>query len=98
MIRTFLDLSTGHLTPETRDRLDAIFDPNLGNPIMGLIVFQHPDGYGWFVLTPTEDGVPEDLPSDLVGAFACARRLECAYILFDADGTHLAGLPWYEED
>ena len=66
MIRPFLDLSSGHLSPDTRTWLDAQFaDAVLRAPenSHAAMIAGGKTRYGWFVYAPED--VAEGLPSDL---------------------------------
>jgi hypothetical protein len=79
MLRSFLDISSGHLTPDTWAWLDAALNhrrENLLRDIYGGITI-----YGWFVYAP--EGPDEDLPADLVCILSLARREGAEYVLFD---------------
>jgi len=96
-VRKFLDLSTGHLTPASRDLLENHCGPST--------VYDHPDGYGWLLHVPTldeEDGTEgeamQDCPDDLRACIAKARECGCDYILFDADGPDCPGLECYDDE
>ena len=108
-VRRFLDLSTGHLKPETRDRLDAGWEPT-SNIMSG--------EYGWMIYTQTVGTVlykpfgkregeydpklvaqlRSQLGDDLVDCMAKAQSLGCDYILFDRDGPRRSELGWYEDE
>jgi hypothetical protein len=93
--QTFLDCSTGHLTQQTREWLDAramltVLEPEkmthwvAGSP------------YGWFIYADEEPS-GKDFPADLIAVMKYARAAGCAYILFDRDaGDPIEGLAWYE--
>lgn len=97
-VRRFLDLSTAHLTPSTRDALDALPVPS----------YAHPEGYGHFVYMPDIDGDHDPISewdealaaelSDLIAVIKLARKLGCNYILFDCDGPECDELPTYDDD
>lgn len=92
-IRKFLDLSTAHLTPATREFIKQ-------HQAIGPI-YDHPDGYGWVMFVPDEDDIPTDAPTtpaDLLACYQRARRLKCDYIMFDADGPDDEELPIYEDE
>lgn len=94
MIRKFLDLSTGYLTPKTRD---ALFDDGHGpTPI-----YPHPDGFGVFMGVPEADDIValEDCPDDLRACMMRARAKGCDYLCFDRDGPDDdRTLTWYEDE
>lgn len=90
-VRKFLDLSTAHLTAETRDAIEA---HTINGP-----VYDHPDGCGWLIwVTVDKDSDIEcGEPPDLVAARDLARGLGCDYILFDSDGPIIDGLPVHDD-
>lgn len=86
-VRKFLDLSTAHLKPGTREEW------TLNRP-----THVHATEYGFFVWAGdrndemTDDGWPEE-------AVACrrfARQQGCDYLLFDADADRLCELEEFE--
>jgi hypothetical protein len=94
-VRRFLDLSTGHLKPETREQLENGHAP--------AAIYPHPDGYGWMLYVPCPENAgavdEEDRPAeDLQACFDKARELRCDYILFDSDAPELDGLPLYDDE
>lgn len=96
MIRQFLDLSTGHLTYETRSLLS---DGRL--PLSTV----YPTEFGWFVHVPDIDALGEvdqerqrDLPKDMKDVLDFARENGCDYVMFDSDAAPLMNLPYYEGD
>lgn len=82
-----LDVSTAHLSPQTRQRLET-FD------VEGVLFY--PKGpWGWFVNVPArEDGlvVGEEVPTDLKACIQFAQTLEKEWIMFDCDGTIIQDL------
>ena len=82
-LRTFLDLSTGHLALATRDALSA------GSHRLPL----WPTEQGWFAYAPED--CAEDTPSDLIACFNRAREVGADYVLFDADAPPDPNLPFY---
>ena len=91
-IRCFLDLSTAHLQPE--DRLFLEFSANPGS-LAGVAAMA--GTYGWFVYAQ-DDRCCEGISDVLWAIFRRARALGCDYVLFDADGPELEGLPVFEEE
>lgn len=87
VIRTFLDLSTGHLREETCRRL---------GDYEGVIA--HNLRYGWLLFVPdTADGRDtSDWPDELTTIVRLAQSCGCAYVLLDADGPHVAELPVFD--
>jgi hypothetical protein len=93
MMRAFLDVSTCHLSPDTRTWLDAQFaDDRLRSPddAVATIIAGGKTRYGWFVYAP-EDAV-DGLPDDLVRVLAEARGRGAEYVLFDADAATMDGM------
>ena len=86
---TLLDLSTGHLSLDTRERLERAEDcADLG-------VTWRPNGY--FLSANPENFRHQDLPPDLLHCVRYAHANGAAYLLFDQDAAPQAGLPWYED-
>jgi hypothetical protein len=81
-LRVFLDLSSGHITKETGDWLDAKAwtRETVTRPEAWVGITP----YGWFVYAD-EDGGSPDLPEDLALCMKKARELGAEYILFDCD-------------
>ncbi|MFC6282181.1 MULTISPECIES: DUF5983 family protein [Polaromonas] len=90
---TMLDVSTAHLSPETRQRLET-FD------VEGVLYY--PKGpWGWFVNVPDrEDGlvVGDEVPKDLKACIQFAQTLEKEWIMFDCDGTIMEDLPKFDDE
>lgn len=101
MIRTFLDASTGHLSAETWQWLDANFaDDALRDPA-NLVGGQLAGGktrYGWFVYAPSCPAAAAEIPDDLAAVLNHARGLGCEYVLFDCDAPAVAGMPMRHPD
>jgi hemolysin-activating ACP:hemolysin acyltransferase len=87
-LRTFLDASSGHLSPETWAWLDdQLSDALLRDPENGSAA-QIAGGktrYGWLVYAP--EGVAEGLPEDLTAILLKARERGAEYVLFDCDAV-----------
>jgi hypothetical protein len=94
----FLDLSTAHLSQETRDHLDEIsVGSATGNPPSFMVA---PTGYGWFVSASPADNErndDEEIPDDLWAAMMHAKANGADHILFDRDAETDADLPTYED-
>lgn len=90
-IRKFLDLSTAHLTPATRQRIDDGEGPATAYP--------HPESYGWLIYVDESNilEIYEDFP-DLLACMKAARQQDCDYILFDRDGPAVDYLTQYADD
>jgi len=88
-IHQYLDASTAHLPPDLLEGIDTVEN---------LIVrkFQ----YGWWLWVP--DDVAEQLadyegiPDAIVALWRFARAHECDWVLLDADGPEVDGLPTYD--
>lgn len=87
-VRRFLDLSTGHLTPATRNLLDST-----GIDAWPVVGGRMP--YGYFIYAHDEDCGEDPMPADLWSACVMARSLGCEYLLFDADAEEVEGLATY---
>jgi hypothetical protein len=93
-IRAFLDVSNGHLSPETWAWLDAqttdeaVRDPDnkVGTELLG-----GRTRYGWLVYA--HEHATEPVPADLVAVMRLARGLGCEYVLFDCDAPPTPDLP-----
>ena len=88
MMRRFLDVSSGHLTPGTRAWLDAQFaDDSLRDPA-NHVAAELAGGrtrYGWFVYAA--DNPVSGVPADLARILAEARQRGADYALFDCDAA-----------
>ena len=94
MIRSFLDASSGHLSPDTWSWLNAnLADDVISNPDNGTAtsIAGGKTRYGWFVYAP-EDAV-EGLPEDLMAVQLRARQQGAEYVLFDCDAPPVRELP-----
>ena len=106
-VRTFLDISTAHLSLDARLWLSESAAANQAASYHGT-----GDGaplgclgatlYGWFMTAPTTlrdhpDYCDHGIPADMHPIIEYARSVECWYILFDADGPILEGLPVYDD-
>jgi hypothetical protein len=85
-VRKYLDVSTGHIPADERERID-------GGP---LVAHPHPDG--WWVWVPPDD----DPPYEHAELFPCvtrvlriARELGCAWVCLDRDAGLIEGAPWF---
>ena len=97
-IRNMLDISTGHLTKDTRRRMDedsvnfAIGkDCSLPFSVKG-------SSFGWFI--DVRDAAErsyalEPYPFDIIDCYILAINLECKFILFDRDAERHPELNWY---
>lgn len=91
-VRTFVVVSTAHLTRQTARFLDdtpAREWPCTGGPY---------GDYGWFVYAHEENGESSSdcIPDDLFGVMTWGRNRGFHYILFDCDGDLVADLPNYD--
>lgn len=99
MIRSFMDLSSGHLSPKTQAWLDAqLADDLLRAPenAHAAMIAGGKTRYGWFVYAPEveTDGLPEDLAT----ALCKAREQGAEYALFDCDAPIRPDLPIRDPD
>jgi hypothetical protein len=95
-LRAFLDLSTGHLSPETRAWMEEAAGQERAAGQCHGPHWVAATPYGWF-LYADEEPKPEDYPADLIACMVAARKRGAEYILFDSDadrGDGLAELPW----
>lgn len=103
-IRKFLDASTAHLSPAARAWLSESATLNHAVSYHG-----HGNGAavstlgatlnGWFMHAPElpgDGGADCGIPEDLHPLIKHAHANDCHYILFDADGPIIEGLPEYE--
>lgn len=93
-LRTFLDMSSGHLSPATWAWLDAqLADDRLRDPgnADAAQIAGGKTRYGWFVYAP--EAVAEGLPEDLTGLLLEARRQGAEYVLLDCDAPPTADWP-----
>lgn len=99
MVRRFLDLSSGHLSPDTWGWLDAQFaDEELRDP-KNLVACELAGGRtrtGWFIYA-AEHPV-NTVPDDLAGAFKEARKHGAEYLMFDCDAPPHPALPLIHPD
>lgn len=105
-VRTFLDISTAHLSPTARAWLSesatlnhaANYHGTPGGAALGCLGATL---YGWFFSAPPVDGpdfCDHGIPEDLYPVIRHARELECYYVLADADGDIIEGLPVYDDE
>lgn len=88
-IRKFLDLSTGHLTLATRQRLESGVFPTL--TMSG--------EYGWLCYADADSmaEVSEEWGQDMHDCMALAVTLRAEYIMFDQDAPQHPDLRYYED-
>lgn len=86
-----LDLSTGHLSPQTREKLE---DPDFRDKCM---VTDRDHGY-FVPATPAIMSIVDVVPRDLLHCLRFATANKADYIIFDADGPQQDELPWYEDN
>lgn len=82
-----LVLSTGHISDETRRRLEG---PIAGWPACGGPYSE----YGWFLYA--DKTRPMGTPDDLWDIMVFARQQGCQYVLLDQDGLVVEGLREYD--
>jgi len=86
---TMLDLSTGHLSLDTRERLERSEDC----AEFGITWREN----GYFLSADPENFLHKDFPPDLLHCVRYAHANGAAYLLFDTDAGIQAGLPYYED-
>lgn len=87
MLRTFLDLSTEHMKPETADMLEKTEWKDW--PVSGSRT-----AHGFFIYAhDSDDG---SIPADLWTVMCFARECGADYILFDCDAATVVGLPTFD--
>ncbi len=97
-MQNMLDISTGHLTEETRKRMgEDSRNFFVGKPC-SLPFAVKGSSYGWFIDVRDADeravsGAP--YPFDIIDCYELALRMGCSYILFDRDAERHAELNWY---
>ncbi len=91
-VRLFLDANTRHLEKPDRRFLEFSADPGKRDGIAAMA-----GTYGWFVYAH-DDRCCEGISDVLWTIFEHARAVGCDYVLFDADGPVLEGLPVFEQD
>lgn len=96
--RSFLDLSSGHLSSETWMWLDAQTTDEMVRSLgpSAQVVLVSSMRYGWFIYA--NEGPEEGIPADLAAVFRLARQRGCEYVLLDCDATPLEDLPILHPD
>jgi hypothetical protein len=98
-LRIFLDISSGHLSPETWAWLDdqladrVLRDPNSEGATR---IAGGKTRYGWLVYAP--EGVAEGLPQDLEAILVHAREQGAEYVLLDCDAEVMTDRPVLHPD
>lgn len=91
LVRSFLDLSTGHVRLTEREQMDKGLSP--------ATLYPHPGGYGSFIFVPGNFD-PDEWSSEwrsLRQVLEYAYSIRCDFVLLDCDGEHCGELPWYED-
>ncbi len=97
-VQNMLDISTGHLTEDTRRRMgEDSRNFFVGKPC-SLPFAVKGSSYGWFIdvrdaAERAVSGAP--YPFDIIDCYELALRLGCGYILFDRDAERHVELNWY---
>lgn len=97
-VRRFLDLSTGHLKPETHKWLDALCESQKRGDLAS---WASCTPFGWFVWAHDEESDLSEFPEDLRTCMAKAQAMGCDYVLFDRDAApegDALDLPWYGDE
>ena len=88
-IERMLVLSTAHITQQTSELLAA--------DAMGELVVYPKNGYGFFVLVPTEESqTVSDCTEDLQACMALAKESGCQWLMLDRDAETIETLPTYD--
>lgn len=98
-LRAFLDLSTGHLTLETREWLDERAHRSVVCSL-GLDRWVAPTPCGWFVYAD-RNVTGDHVPDDLLACMRKAREIGAEYILFDSNASPAGAaceLPLYADE
>ena len=97
-VQNMLDLSTGHLTEDTRRRMgEDSRNFFVGKPC-SLPFAVKGSSFGWFVdvRDANERAVSGvEYPFDIVDCYELALRMGCSFILFDRDAERHPELNWY---
>lgn len=91
-VRSYLELSTAHLTEQTAQRIEDSVEQMLGLPFITYAKGE----YGWWVHVPATDPELHMGMTDLLAALQYARSKDCAWIMFDRDVETIEDLPSYE--
>lgn len=96
--RSLLDLSSGHLSPETWAWLDAqTAEEVVRNPRRGEgWILGGRTRYGWLVYADEDPAPP--IPADLIAVMRLARARGCEYVLLDCDAAPMEDLPVLHPD
>ncbi len=97
-IRYMLDISTGHLTEDTRKRLGEDSVNFFIGKSCSLPFAVKGSSYGWFidVRNAAERSISgRPYPSDIIDCYSLALDLDCSFILFDRDAERHPNLNWY---
>ena len=105
MIATYLDLSTGHLTVDTRNLLEQLADTCCNGPGWpALTIASYPHGFFVTVPADAEQEQWDALPADLRGVFDHAIAMYkgepgtmIQLLRFDSDADEHGDLPTYDE-
>ena len=87
-LRVFYDCSTAHLSPATRDFLEAQAERK------DELIAATP--YGWFLWADENPG--DHFPPELTAILRRARQLGAEYVLFDSDAPPNDEFPVFDDD
>lgn len=82
-VRKFLDISTGHVRPDTMDLI------NSGAMSSNTLAGEH----GAMLHVPSEPDLNPNHTADLLLIFEYARKHDCDYVLLDGDAELIDELP-----
>lgn len=91
-VRTFVVISTAHLTEASAKLLDRV--PSARWPCLGGVYGE----YGWFLYAHEENcGTGNDeIPDDIFAVMTWARKKGFEYVLVDCDGDTVVELPVHD--
>ena len=88
-IEKTLVISTGHLSMQSREWMDA---PDGARACLSFMAWD----YGWAIHTGR---VPNpEIPADVEACLVAGRRHQCAWVRLDGDAERYGGLEWFEDN
>jgi hypothetical protein len=91
-----LDISTGHLTEQDNNLLQADADNNPG-PNTPVAAYKYEYGYFVYVGEEAEDQTIKEYgySDSFINILKKARELKCKYVQYDSDGIQYEDIPFY---
>lgn len=101
MIRSFLDLSTGHVSRETSEWLNARAQATIEAEHANSeppVLWVASTGYGWFLYARHDLEILDRIgvPEDLKAVMRLASEMAAEFIMFDRDAPILDNLPFHD--